>query len=620
MHLSQVCKFIADNVLKGGSVVRMMTLRELYLQHIQVNAPQFHNPDHKMQKLKEKIQRNFGDHVQFWRPNNKSELLYSSCVSTGEAVEAAFDAATSEDQLLRDAALVLHRHIIAEKNASPEMPWPPTADYLNSDVIGAPAIVSSFIARVITGSKLNTVTPSNRVDRVAKSISEDLSTAATGWRWTMPKHLLLGMAVRHLTGSVKVGTLLNRLGHCCSYSQLLDLENAMAIQTKCRDSFLPYNISVDYNKILHTCFDNFDLIEETPSGAGTTHTTHGIVIQEVTSDHIPTVVQSIIGKNKEKIKFVADCLPPFFCNKRVEPTNVPAEQAITSTAATFVVSPQEHAWIISRGTFNNTCSVPEWSGWLSLTADRPVTRQSVIGFMPPIMHPITEYQTVHHCLQLSCQAAEKVGQKYSVVTMDLAAAKIAYDIKWHKPNEFANTIINLGGFHMECSYMGAIGKMMKGSGMEDLIIESGICASGSINQVILGKHYNRAMHVHQIMLDATERLLMTSFLKQPDSPSLPSCCESLAGSISRSSMQDVLNNPEFQSFTEAYDSFREDVRQGKYGLTAKFWITYMNSVRLLFRFQQAIKCNDLDMYISTMYSMLGILFGADHLNYARYMP
>ena len=29
------------------------------------------------------------------------------------------------------------------------------------------------------------------------------------------------------------------------------------------------------------CLDNFDLIEETLSGAGTTHSTHGIVIQEV---------------------------------------------------------------------------------------------------------------------------------------------------------------------------------------------------------------------------------------------------------------------------------------------------------------------------------------------------
>ena len=47
------------------------------------------------------------------------------------------------------------------------------------------------------------------------------------------------------------------------------------------DSFLPRNISRDNNTVLHLCYDNFDLEEEIPSGSGTTHSTHGIVIQEV---------------------------------------------------------------------------------------------------------------------------------------------------------------------------------------------------------------------------------------------------------------------------------------------------------------------------------------------------
>ena len=48
-----------------------------------------------------------------------------------------------------------------------------------------------------------------------------------------------------------------------------------------RKEILPPNINKDKNVITHFCWDNFDLIEETLSGAGTTHSTHGIVIQEV---------------------------------------------------------------------------------------------------------------------------------------------------------------------------------------------------------------------------------------------------------------------------------------------------------------------------------------------------
>ena len=78
-----------------------------------------------------------------------------------------------------------------------------------------------------------------------------------------------------------------------------------------------------------------------------------------------------------------------------------------------------------------------------------------------------------------------------------------------------------------CSYMGAMGKMMAGSGFEELIIEAGICASGSINKVIAGKHYNRVMRTHQLMLDALERLLlqayMATFEKENDTVAEKAC-------------------------------------------------------------------------------------------------
>ena len=42
--------------------------------------------------------------------------------------------------------------------------------------------------------------------------------------------------------------------------------------------------SADHDVVTHLCWDNFDLREETPSGTGTTHTAHGIIIQKVSED------------------------------------------------------------------------------------------------------------------------------------------------------------------------------------------------------------------------------------------------------------------------------------------------------------------------------------------------
>ena len=100
----------------------------------------------------------------------------------------------------------------------------------------------------------------------------------------MAKHLLLGVSLHHLTGSSKIIMIINRFGHCSSCSQILELETAMANQTQHRDSVLRFNISVTSNVISHFCWDNFDMLEETP-GCATTHSMHGILIQEVLPDH-----------------------------------------------------------------------------------------------------------------------------------------------------------------------------------------------------------------------------------------------------------------------------------------------------------------------------------------------
>ena len=87
------------------------------------------------------------------------------------------------------------------------------------------------------------------------------------------------------------------------------------------------------------------------------------------------------------------------------------------------------------------------------------------------------------------------------MTFDLGVAQKAYSIIWQNHVRFGNVIIRIGVFH----------KHMQGSGFEDVVIESGICASGSLKKVMSGKHYNRALRVHKLMLESLKRLLFRAF-------------------------------------------------------------------------------------------------------------
>ena len=101
------------------------------------------------------------------------------------------------------------------------------------------------------------------------SLCQDICFGVTKGKWLLPKHLLLGMTVRHETGSAKLVKYLNRFGHSTSHSKLLELETAMYESILESESHLPC-AAITNAKMTHLCWDNFDLCEETQSGSGTT--------------------------------------------------------------------------------------------------------------------------------------------------------------------------------------------------------------------------------------------------------------------------------------------------------------------------------------------------------------
>ena len=163
-----------------------------------------------------------------------------------------------------------------------------------------------------------------RKKQLAGSFAQDICTAVTNGQWVMPKHLLLGMSVRYLTGSAELITVLNRFGHCAFYSVLLELETAMCSSIEQRQSATPPSVVPDQNSFIHLCWDNFDLTEKTPSGASTTHTAHGIVIQEMftSADSYACSDQQSLPKDKKRsVTVVRYEIEPYYTKKRAEPNS-----------------------------------------------------------------------------------------------------------------------------------------------------------------------------------------------------------------------------------------------------------------------------------------------------------
>ena len=243
--------------------------------------------------------------------------------------------------------------------------------------------------------------------------------------------------------------------------------------------------------------------------------------------------------------------------------------------------------------------------------------------MPPINSPITENKTVLHTIKLSQQVTASANQKYTYITYDLAAAKKAYGILWTYSDRFHNVFILMGEFHMSCAYIGGMGKLVKGCGVEEVILESGICAEGSIAKVMNGKHYNRARRVFRTVLEALEYLCWDHFL---DINNITIGAEEmdLLAEVSRNPTKDNIQNfikkSKCVTLMDKYEDHKCKIREGAYGKTPQFWMWFMDKIWLMLRFFRATKTNSIPLLVACIDDMMPLFFASDRPNYSRYTP
>ena len=109
--------------------------------------------------------------------------------------------------------------------------------------------------------------------------------AATSGRRKSAKHLQIAIAIKSLTGSKKVVTMWNRLGHCINYNGIEELEMKLTCNCSNANQITPSEMSKEKSYSAGLAFDNCDRFTEPLSGKETLHDTVGIAYQTVSGTH-----------------------------------------------------------------------------------------------------------------------------------------------------------------------------------------------------------------------------------------------------------------------------------------------------------------------------------------------
>ena len=115
-----------------------------------------------------------------------------------------------------------------------------------------------------------------------------------------------------------------------------------------------------------------------------------------------------------------------------------------------------------------------------------------------------------------------------------------------------------------------------------------------------------------VIAEAVERLLLARFLGETK-PVVPELLFHLStDSFTEESVAHL------EDFGRAFESFKDDIRRGKLGKTAKFWMIYLDLMRIQHLIHTAIQENDFDLRLYCWRFYIPFYFAMDKQNYARY--
>ena len=155
-----------------------------------------------------------------------------------------------------------------------------------------------------------------------------------------------------------------------------------------------------------------------------------------------------------------------------------------------------------------------------------------------------------------------------VVVMDQALFAKAAEKVWKQRELFSNILLRMGAFHTLSNALSILGKRFWDAGLKDICIEAGIVAEGSVNGVLDGKHYNRAVRVHKYIYEALMRLAWEEFMlsmegNQAANATIRAFTEELNNmvcDVNQQKFDSLLNNPLLAELMTLWNSFLDYLR------------------------------------------------------------
>jgi len=159
---------------------------------------------------------------------------------------------------------------------------------------------------------------------------------------------------------------------------------------------------------------------------------------------------------------------------------------------------------------------PSWSGFMQHVTSGQHSSAAVVQMVPLIDMNPTDETCMHSTLPFAVDQAKQLNIPTPCVTSDLPLWLKAVDIA---NAEHLDIVCCLGGFHLLMNFLGSIGTVMGGSGLEDVLRLN--YGRDTVTHIMSGKAYSRAVRGHMLVDGALMHNLMSLVIVDDNNNDIP---------------------------------------------------------------------------------------------------
>lgn len=576
--------------------------------------------------MKYKLKEHFGQNIVITELNGKSNVV--TFRSTVESVLHSFyeqkkteDSRKEASRMVLAAAKLIRNEIKCVDVCNEYYPSKKEMESTEEALKFLPPLLVSFLSILMTG---------NDNDLKLASIGQAIMQATRPRVILAPLQFGLSTQMHHLFASRFLVDTLNKHGFGCSYSEVQNFERCSAVA---QDSTINHDVT---DKAVQFVGDNVDHDIATLDGHGTFH---GMGI-------VATITPGITDEKHISRKSVTaqDILQVGRIDIRYFTSQHTGKLPLTykELKAMEVVDPTAHLDILWETSFFTRPTRPAWSGLMQTVHHGAYPGKSTVLFLPMIDMNASDMTCIFSTLHFVCKQAKSYGVT-PVITFDQPLFWKATIIKASEPvgSCIKSMVLRLGGFHLEMSFLGSIGHLMAGSGLQELI--ETVYAANSVKHMLTGKAVSRAIRGHLLVYGALQTMLVANAYNLPlpqstkdeedeEQPSRmevnvvePLCedpvhkdLEDAARLLDRLLDGEVLTEAEYSDILSGITAALEEERQTLTNCrTAQLWLQYMQMIQILCRFIKAERTGNWALHLHAVQEMLPYFAASGHNLYTK---